>query len=465
MPAPLKQEVDKFFSYYQEPLTEDDFFILYGEEFCDNFTEEEVHNGTMNRAIEQAYNEYKGEGLEEDNTIPPASQPQTGTTIGEGTDDEDDDEGDPINPFGAEHTSDVERKIRSRVVFDGYDMNNRPLFIPETETSRNESWEWTIDELGNIWKHDGFTDKIVGKLPLPTIKTESKNNPWAICHAQGLTGDKFERCVHDIKKQNESIMESKIQQVQTLLEKVTGKKVALVEKEKQLSDVKVKHGKMHKILGLKPGTEIHNHYKSGASLGDALSKKVGADKAKKMLAFAGNIHKGSDIFDAALNHLKGKGIKKESTGNNITMENKIEQTKALLEKVTGKTVTLVEKKKDKKEEKGEKDVPKKIVKKDKDVAASLEKTAAGIIPTASIATIQSFMNETLQKVEEGVENLKKVTISPETIASGEDYYQQAEDLQTSIKQIVRMVTYVSNTIKAKKFDATLLDKIINYKNS
>lgn len=38
------------------------------------------------------------------------------------------------------------------------------------------------------------------------IKKTQRNNPWAICHTQGLKGKKFERCVKDIKKKNRRLI-------------------------------------------------------------------------------------------------------------------------------------------------------------------------------------------------------------------------------------------------------------------
>ncbi len=207
---------------------------------------------------------------------------------------------------------------------------------------------------------------------------------------------------------------------------------------------------------------------------------------------------------------------KKTKKENITMT-KLEQTIALLEKVTGRKVNLVEAKKepnadalhkakDKKdksekeakeatadklhkqkekadakketkkesvmaESKDEKETPKdkkvdKAIKVAADVApANIEKTAAGIIPPAAIQTIQTFMDETLMDIQEGVTELQSYRIDGNTVVSGEDFYEKAEELQDSIKQIARMNTFVKNTIIAKKFDANLLDMIVSYKHS
>ena len=75
--------------------------------------------------------------------------------------------------------------------------------------------------------------------------------------------------------------------------------------EKWTKDVKVKGGKMHKVLGIDPADKISDHYTSGKSLANALTKAVGKSKAAKMLAFAANVKGGKDdIFDKALHAMK-----------------------------------------------------------------------------------------------------------------------------------------------------------------
>lgn len=144
------------------------------------------------------------------------------------------------------------------------------------------------------------------------------------------------------------------------------------------------------------------------------------------------------------------------------MEDKLAQTIALLEKASGRKVTLVEAKE---ESSKEKKVIKAVAKAAEVAPANIEKTAAGIIPPSAIQTIQAFMDETLASITEGVEELQEMKIDANTIASGEDFYDKAQDLQDSIKQVARMCTFVKNTIIAKKFDANLLDKIVSYKNA
>jgi len=143
---------------------------------------------------------------------------------------------------------------------------------------------------------------------------------------------------------------------------------------------------------------------------------------------------------------------------------KLDQTIALLEKVAGQKVTLVEAKEEKETPK-EKKVEKAIEKAANVAPANIEKTAAGIIPPSAIQTIQVFMDETLADIAEGVAELQGYRIDANTVVSGEDFYEKAEELQDSIKQIARMNTFVKNTIIAKKFDANLLDMIVSYKHS
>jgi hypothetical protein len=54
------------------------------------------------------------------------------------------------------------------------------------------------DQLKNIKRNKEEREKNL--MPaMEATKSSDKNNPWAICHAQGLEGDKFESCVMDLK--------------------------------------------------------------------------------------------------------------------------------------------------------------------------------------------------------------------------------------------------------------------------
>ena len=77
--------------------------------------------------------------------------------------------------------------------------------------------------------------------------------------------------------------------------------------DKGVSKAEVHQGKMHKVLGVKPGEEIKDKYNTGESLYDALSKKLSDhDKVMKMLNYAANISKEKDVFDAAVRYGKEK---------------------------------------------------------------------------------------------------------------------------------------------------------------
>jgi hypothetical protein len=220
-------------------------------------------------------------------------------------------------------------------------------------------------------------------------------------------------------------MKNKIEETKALLEKVSGRKVSLVEK---------------------------------------FAEPAKIDKDKKGMFKGDN----ESELKSELSTLKKKKDHSEADTKRIREIEFAIRAKSGWGKVES---VVKEAKDDKKVEKKEKESPKeKKVDKATDVAAnvapaSVEKTVAGIIPPVAIAQIQSFMDETLADINEGLMELQTMKIDANTIASGDDYYEKAEELQDEIKQIARMATFVKNTIIAKKFDATLLDKIISYKNS
>ena len=85
------------------------------------------------------------------------------------------------------------------------------------------------------------------------------------------------------------------------------------EKKKTVSKAKPDEGKMHKILGVKPGEKIADKYKSGEELFNSLSKRLKDNgKVVKMIAYAANISKEKDIFDAALRFAKEHKTKKDA---------------------------------------------------------------------------------------------------------------------------------------------------------
>ena len=57
---------------------------------------------------------------------------------------------------GKEHLQQI-MKERFGAKQDGYDANDRPIFVAE-------ELEYTIDGDNKIWIHDGFKDKLIGEL-------------------------------------------------------------------------------------------------------------------------------------------------------------------------------------------------------------------------------------------------------------------------------------------------------------
>ena len=77
------------------------------------------------------------------------------------------------------------------------------------------------------------------------------------------------------------------------------------ESKKTISKSTIHQGKMHKILGIELGKKIADKYKTGESLYHALNGKLkDHGKAMKMIAYAANISKEKDIFDAAMRYGK-----------------------------------------------------------------------------------------------------------------------------------------------------------------
>lgn len=81
---------------------------------------------------------------------------------------------------------------------------------------------------------------------------------------------------------------------------------SFINEAKQLSDVKIKKGKMHKLLGVPDDKEITDEYTSGEKLAKDLVKALGGDQqeAAGMLAYAANINPANNVFDDALSALK-----------------------------------------------------------------------------------------------------------------------------------------------------------------
>jgi len=78
-------------------------------------------------------------------------------------------------------------------------------------------------------------------------------------------------------------------------------KETLFEDEKDLSDVDVEEGKMHRVLDIPEDEKISDNYESGEQLARDLVDAVGDEKeATGMIAFAANIDPEENIFDDAL---------------------------------------------------------------------------------------------------------------------------------------------------------------------
>jgi hypothetical protein len=90
------------------------------------------------------------------------------------------------------------------------------------------------------------------------------------------------------------------------------RKYPLEESKKTVSKVHPVEGKLHKLLGLKPEETIKSKYSSGEDLYKALARKIkDHSKVTGMLAYAANINKEKDVFDAALHYAKKINAKKD----------------------------------------------------------------------------------------------------------------------------------------------------------
>ena len=65
---------------------------------------------------------------------------------------------DPSTPDVEKHADTIMAITKDDVEFDGYDANDRPMFV----SSDDPDLEYTVDKKGNIWRHDGFKDKVIG---------------------------------------------------------------------------------------------------------------------------------------------------------------------------------------------------------------------------------------------------------------------------------------------------------------
>ena len=88
------------------------------------------------------------------------------------------------DPFADKDSEDKEKHAdtimaitKDDVEFDGYDANDRPMFVSIDDPDLG----YTVDKKGNIWRHDGFKDKVIGQTSagtkesiIPQLKKEFK---------------------------------------------------------------------------------------------------------------------------------------------------------------------------------------------------------------------------------------------------------------------------------------------------
>lgn len=174
---------------------------------------------------------------------------------------------------------------------------------------------------------------------------------------------------------------------------------------------------------------------------------------------------------------------KESTIMSKTK--KIELLESEIEKLSGKKVKLVEESKPecsckkeklteaKKEDKEEKEEEVEDTTSTKSDEAALkaatedasEPILGNIIPASVIKEIDAYVTNTLAEIDKATTQLRaiKKQITSGATASNEDFSTLTDRIAFLVKQLSRIALYSSNTIKAGKFDKTLLDKIFDQK--
>lgn len=125
-----------------------------------------------------------------------------------------------------------------------------------------------------------------------------------------------------------------------------------------------------------------------------------------------------------------------------------------IEKRTGKKVIFEAKKEEEVKE------TKQVESKD-----PLEPTLGNIIPPSVIKEIDTFVTNTLAEIDKSTSELRAIkrNITSAATATDEDFKTKTERISFLLKQLSRIQTYCSNTIKAGKFDKTLLYKILELK--
>lgn len=172
--------------------------------------------------------------------------------------------------------------------------------------------------------------------------------------------------------------------------------------------------------------------------------------------------------------------------NIMSKKKQIELLEGEIEKLAGKKVKLVESsiecscKKDKlteakkdKEEKEEEEVEVEdtaVAKSDEAALKAATEDASepilgNIIPASVIKEIDAYVTNTLAEIDKATTQLRaiKKQITSGATASNEDFSTLTDRIAFLVKQLSRIALYSSNTIKAGKFDKTLLDKIFEQK--
>lgn len=80
----------------------------------------------------------------------------------------------------------------------------------------------------------------------------------------------------------------------------------LTDQDKWVNTVKVKKGRMHKLLRIPQDKKIIDVYTSGKKLAQDLLKALNGNKkeASSMLAYASNVDKRNNVLDSALKAIK-----------------------------------------------------------------------------------------------------------------------------------------------------------------
>jgi hypothetical protein len=146
---------------------------------------------------------------------------------------------------------------------------------------------------------------------------------------------------------------------------------------------------------------------------------------------------------------------------------------AKIEKLTGKKIVYKEKvncsckstlTEAKKEEKTSKEKESKETK--AATSNANEPILGNIIPTSVIKEIEDYVNNTLAEIDKATTQLRaiKKQIATGATASNEDFSVLTERISFLVKQLSRLAAFTNNTIKAEKFDKTILNKIFDQKS-